>query len=69
IRSPEGKAKCQPEKNGRDDPWAGPSVIALDTNVLVRVLVDDPGEPEQVKAARASVKDAGEIFCLSDRAG
>jgi predicted nucleic-acid-binding protein len=27
-------------------------VIAIDTNVLVRILVDDPGQPAQVAAAR-----------------
>jgi len=37
-------------------------VIALDTNVLIRVLVDDPGQPRQVKSARARVKRAKQVF-------
>lgn len=37
-------------------------MIAFDTNVLVRVLVDDPGEPDQVKAAREKVRRAREVF-------
>lgn len=36
-------------------------MISVDTNVLVRVLVDDPGEPRQVAAARASVVHEREI--------
>lgn len=39
-------------------------MIAIDTNVLVRVLVDEPGQPVQVTAARALVSDAGEVFVL-----
>ena len=35
------------------------SVIAIDTNVLVRVLVDDPGAPEQCKSARALLTSNG----------
>ncbi len=27
-------------------------MIAIDTNLLVRILVDDPGQPRQVTAAR-----------------
>ena len=37
-------------------------MIAVDTNVLVRVLVDDPGQPAQVRAAKAVIKKAGEVF-------
>lgn len=37
-------------------------MIAVDTNVLVRVLVNDPGQPAQVKAARDVIRKAGEVF-------
>jgi predicted nucleic-acid-binding protein len=37
-------------------------MIAVDTNVLVRVLADDPGQPQQVAAARALVSEAGRVF-------
>lgn len=37
-------------------------MIAVDTNVLVRALVDDPDEPRQSAAARASLKQAREVF-------
>jgi predicted nucleic-acid-binding protein len=37
-------------------------VITVDTNVLVRVLVDDPGEGEQVSAARDLVRRAGRVY-------
>lgn len=37
-------------------------MLAVDTNVLVRVLVDDPGAPDQCLAARQAVSTAGEIF-------
>ncbi len=37
-------------------------MIAVDTNVLVRALVDDPGQPAQVKAAKALIKEAAEVF-------
>jgi predicted nucleic-acid-binding protein len=37
-------------------------VIAVDTNVLVRVLVDDPGQRAQVAAARSQVKRAGQVW-------
>lgn len=37
-------------------------MIAVDTNVLVRVLVDDPGEAAQVRAARACVRRARKVF-------
>ena len=37
-------------------------MIAIDTNVLVRVLVDDPGAPQQNERARASVARAKRVF-------
>lgn len=37
-------------------------MIAVDTNVLVRILVDDPGEKAQVTAARARVRQAGRAY-------
>ncbi len=37
-------------------------MIAVDTNVLVRALIDDPEQPAQVKASRALIKKAGEVF-------
>jgi predicted nucleic-acid-binding protein len=37
-------------------------VIAIDTNVLVRILADDPDQPGQVTAARALASDAGQLF-------
>ncbi len=37
-------------------------MIAVDTNVLVRALVDDPGEPRQCVAARTQLKHAKEVF-------
>lgn len=37
-------------------------MIAVDTNVLVRALVEDPGEPRQCAAARAQLKQAAEVF-------
>lgn len=37
-------------------------MIAVDTNVLIRVLVDDPGQPAQVNSAKALIKKAGEVF-------
>lgn len=36
-------------------------MIAVDTNVLVRILVDDPGQSGQVKRARALAGEAGEV--------
>lgn len=36
-------------------------MLAVDTNVLVRVLVDDPDAPDQCHAARQMVSAAGEI--------
>ncbi len=35
---------------------AGPNVRAVDTNVIVRVLIDDPDEPGQTGAARELVR-------------
>lgn len=37
-------------------------MIAIDTNVLVRILVDEPSQPLQVTAARALASEAGEVF-------
>jgi predicted nucleic-acid-binding protein len=37
-------------------------VIAVDTNVLVRVLVDEPSQPEHIAAARSLVSEAGDVF-------
>ncbi len=37
-------------------------MIAIDTNVLVRVLTDDEESPEQTQQARALVKAAGRVF-------
>ena len=37
-------------------------MISIDTNVLVRVLVNDAEETEQVNAARHAVSNAQEVF-------
>ncbi|MCO6440817.1 MAG: PIN domain-containing protein [Nitrococcus mobilis] len=37
-------------------------MIAVDTNVLVRILTDDPGQPEQVQAARALASRARKVY-------
>jgi predicted nucleic-acid-binding protein len=37
-------------------------VLAVDTNVLVRVLVDDPGAPKQCEAARKIAGEAGAVY-------
>jgi predicted nucleic-acid-binding protein len=37
-------------------------VIAVDTNVLVRILVDDRGQPTQVAAARSLASEAKQVF-------
>jgi predicted nucleic-acid-binding protein len=37
-------------------------VIAVDTNVLVRILADDPGQPAQVEAARMLASQAKQVF-------
>lgn len=41
---------------------AGAVMLAVDTNVLVRVLVDDPTAPEQCRAARQIVAAAGKVY-------
>jgi len=40
-------------------------VIAVDTNVLLRALVDDPADPAQCAAARALVAQAGQVRVAS----
>ncbi len=37
-------------------------VLALDTNVLVRILIDDPQSAGQCAAARALASAAGEVY-------
>lgn len=37
-------------------------MIAIDTNVLVRVLIDEPSETAQITAARALVASAQNVF-------
>jgi predicted nucleic-acid-binding protein len=37
-------------------------VLALDTNVLVRILIDDPDASTQCATARAEVQAAGEAY-------
>jgi predicted nucleic acid-binding protein len=37
-------------------------MIAIDTNILIRLLVDDKGQPEQVEAAWKQVKKEGAVF-------
>lgn len=37
-------------------------MIAIDTNVLVRVLIDEPSETVQITAARALVADVRNVF-------
>ncbi len=37
-------------------------MIAIDTNVLVRVIVDDTGQPEQTKIARDLVENAQKVY-------
>lgn len=37
-------------------------MLAVDTNVLVRILVDDPTASEQCRAAREAVSEAGQIY-------
>ena len=37
-------------------------MIAVDTNILIRLLVDDPGQHEQVESARHQVKKEGAVF-------
>ena len=37
-------------------------MIALDTNILVRLLVDDPSNPDQVAAARRAVAQQSSVY-------
>ena len=37
-------------------------MITIDTNVLVRVMVDDPQETAQISAARKYIAQAGKVF-------
>ncbi|OIO74483.1 MAG: PIN domain-containing protein [Zetaproteobacteria bacterium CG1_02_53_45] len=37
-------------------------MIAADTNVLVRILVDDPAQPEQVAAARKLAREEQQLY-------
>ncbi|MBK1631995.1 PIN domain-containing protein [Thiohalocapsa halophila] len=37
-------------------------MIAVDTNVLVRILADDPEQPGQVAAARSLASEARQVF-------
>ena len=37
-------------------------MIAIDTNVLVRVLVEDTGQPEQTQTARDLVKNTEKVY-------
>ena len=37
-------------------------MIAVDTNILIRLLVNDPGQSEQVETARRHVKKEGAVF-------
>lgn len=37
-------------------------MISVDTNVLVRALVEDPGEPRQTAAAHAGLKQAKQVL-------
>lgn len=38
------------------------SMIAIDTNVLVRILINDPDAPDQNHLARTLAKNAGQLF-------
>jgi predicted nucleic-acid-binding protein len=37
-------------------------VITVDTNVLVRILIDDPDAPDQMRAARELARNSGTLF-------
>jgi len=37
-------------------------MIAVDTNLLVRILADDPDQPVQVDAARALASQSQQVF-------
>ncbi len=39
----------------------GSAVLALDTNVLIRILIDDPGSAKQCAAARTLASAAGSV--------
>lgn len=46
-------------------------MISIDTNVFVRILINDPSEPEQNRLARSLAKAAeqGASVCQSDCPG
>lgn len=37
-------------------------MIAIDTNILVRVMLEDTGQPEQTQTARDLVKNAEKVY-------
>jgi predicted nucleic-acid-binding protein len=37
-------------------------MVAIDTNVLIRLLVDDPGAANQVRIARKTVQAAEQVY-------
>lgn len=37
-------------------------MIAVDTNILVRLLIDDPSAPKQINLAKALLKKARQVF-------
>lgn len=37
-------------------------MITVDTNVLVRILIDDPDAPDQMRAARELARNSGTLF-------
>jgi predicted nucleic-acid-binding protein len=37
-------------------------MVAVDTNILIRLLVDDPGAVDQVKIARETVRAADQVY-------
>jgi predicted nucleic-acid-binding protein len=37
-------------------------VITVDTNVLVRILIDDPSAPDQMRIARELARNSGTLF-------
>lgn len=37
-------------------------MIAIDTNVLVRLLVSDPKELAQIKAAKSVLQSSGQVY-------
>ena len=44
-------------------------MISLDTNVMVRIFVDDPQCPEQNSQARQIVSQYGTVYVTQSRAG